>query len=663
MKQEYLRQRITPSSILTAALFALLLVLLTKTIVPIVVQAPYFDGAMNLQVAQSIADGHGHRRNYAAGEVFPHEIQTGAPYLLPAAAVFKIAGVGLAQAQLVGIGYFLLLLLIAYRLMRQTGGRAMALLALCTVITVPGMLPFGFNGFGEIPALALMLWAVLIFFQPSSQRPLLRAIVTGVLLALAVITKTVMLIGACSAVLCIALALLTNEQSWPAKARRFAAVITSGAITLAIMETWRAAALGGFHAWQQWWMGETGRVASQAGVSEGFKHLGTSLGARFLLHYHRLGHDARLALWLLGLWLLALCAATVISLLRAPRRPAMWATLTVLFTALIYLLWWLLVTPTAKAWLRRILDGLICGYLGLMMIAGAWMQDQRTRGWPARRELGTASMVAVIMMVSLTSLAKGTRDVIISPFAFAKESALRHVAAAVRALPSDALVFGIGWYASPRVGLFSGRHLLDFNAVPVSRIPSGQPVYFVTEPIRKGQPWQRVRSLYGLPSLRDSRYSLVSANALVPVPLHAEEAPVERQIQASRNYPYMRGFNNLEGGDTRWLSDDNLILLQPSVGDHFELSAWAPPQARYIYPTSPQVLVSFDGCAAPPQTLTPGTRMTLQFAVPGRCGVEPGSAVNVRIEVDNLIRAPVDADPRPLSILAQSLGFVATAAP
>ncbi len=64
-------------SLCLAIAFGLLLATLFARSVSIVITyPPSFDGAMNLQVASSIANGEGYRRNYASREAFPHEIQT-----------------------------------------------------------------------------------------------------------------------------------------------------------------------------------------------------------------------------------------------------------------------------------------------------------------------------------------------------------------------------------------------------------------------------------------------------------------------------------------------------------------------------------------------------------------------------------------------------------
>src|SRR5579875_1188721 len=110
---------------------------------------PSFDGAMNLQVAASLAKGDGYRRDYAEHPIFPHEIQTGPPYILPAAAVFKLWGVGIPQAEVVNLVYLALLLAITCWLIAPMGGWPLALFGACTVVTVPGVHLFGFMALGK----------------------------------------------------------------------------------------------------------------------------------------------------------------------------------------------------------------------------------------------------------------------------------------------------------------------------------------------------------------------------------------------------------------------------------------------------------------------------------------------------------------------------------
>ncbi len=622
--------------------------------------APSFDGAMNLEVARSISIGEGFRRTYAARESFPHEVQTGAPYVLPAAAVFKLFGVGIAQAQIVNIAYFLLLLIATYFLVRQIGSRSLALFAACTVAVVPGMSGFGFGGYGEIPALALIFAATAVFYRKSSARPMLMAAITGILIALAVITKTVMLIGAGALSLSIILDwLLSEPRRRMPQLKRVSAVVGGGLVTIVAMETWRAHALGGLAAWKLWWLAETGSIFKQAGVAHGFANPANSLLLKFHLHLDHLSHDYKLAIWATTLWLALLCLTGCVVLFRSPRRPGKWSTFAILTCAMVYMAWWLLVTPTSKAWHRRIIDGMICADVGMIMFAASWIDDlrQRTFGNPVKASMWL--VVALVLALPLVWLVKGVHALALarSPTAVDTSSLLK-IAQRVRELPQDAYIFSIGWYSAPRVGLLSERTILDFNDMPVARMQAGRPIYFIQAPGDSSDYLQHVRLKYGLQYAPVDGYALISADALTPTPLAANGANVRRHIAAADEYPLMRGFNDSEGPNGRWLTDDNLILLTPKTGDHFQLIVYAPSTPAYLYNSAPNVIVSFNGCAAPTQATTLGSLSTLNFPIPDKCHIAAGKPVTVRIEVDNLLNVAVTRDARALGVLGKEIGFV-----
>ncbi|MDE2156061.1 MAG: hypothetical protein KGJ32_09260 [Xanthomonadaceae bacterium] len=623
--------------------------------------APSFDGAMNLEVASSIARGEGYRRSYAAREAFPHEIQTGAPYILPAAAVFGIAGVGIAQAQVVNIAYFLLLLAAAFWLARRSGNPALALFAACTVAVIPGMLAFGFGGYGEIPALAWVFCAIAVYYGEAPARPRLRAAIAGVLLALAVITKTVMLIGAGAACLCMLLELHSMPADRrPQQRKRIGAVAGGGLLTLAAMEIWRASSLGGFGAWRHWWAEEAGPIFQQAGLEHGFDGRTNSLADKFHLHLGYLGFDYGVATWAVVLWLALLCLAVVAMLLRpAWRRPGKWSTLAVLIAAFVYMAWWLLITPTSKAWHRRIFDGMICADLGLVMFASTWLRDLRNRASGLLSKLAMLAVCGLVLTLSAGGLAMGLHALALAQTAQdPDEPSLRETVQRVHELPPDAYLFGVGWYSAPRVSLLSGRALLDFDDTPVPRMQPGRPIYFVQSPYDSSSNYfKRIHAIYRLSEPPRNIYALIRATALNPPPLLAQGDDVRRHILAADHYRYMRGFNDSEGSNGRWLSDDNLILLTPRAGDHFELVAYTLPVSAYLYPAAPRIMVSFNGCAAPAQTSTPEQVEKLVFAIPDRCHITAGRPVNVRIEVDNLLDVSVTRDQRPLGILGKEIGF------
>ncbi|MBT2145629.1 MULTISPECIES: hypothetical protein [unclassified Rhodanobacter] len=647
-------------SLISSIFFGVLLSLLFIGTAKVAIHsAPSFDGGMNLEVASSIAKGEGYRRSYAQRDVFPHEIQTGAPYILPAAAVFKIWGIAIPQAQVVNIAYFALLLATTFLLVRQRGSRTLALFAACTAAVVPGILEFGFSGYGEIPAIALVFTATTIFYNERSKRPLAAAFVAGVLLALAVITKTVMLIGAGALCLCVILELAfpANGQRVP-HVKRAGALAAGGTLAMIAMELWRAVALGGADAWANWWAEETSGIFRQAGVQSGLTDTTTGLLGKLSLHLHHLSQDYRFAIWATILWLVLLGFAGLATLLRSPKQAGKWSTLTILVIAIVYMAWWLLVTPTAKAWHRRIIDGMICANVGMIMFVATWSSDWRNRAYGRLARMSAILITCLILSLPLVWLVKGSRALVYASTNLDDNRALLHVVQEVRALPKNAYIFGVGWYSAPTVSLLAERLILDFNDIPVSRLETGRPVYFVQEPGDSTDYLGRVRSTYQLPEASPGSYALLAATSLTPSQLVPQHDKVRRYINASDNYSYMHGFNESEGSNGRWLSDDNLVLLTPTVGDHFELVVYTLPQASYLYDSAPKIIVSFNGCAAPAQDSIPGNMSKLIFPIPDNCSITPSQPVNVRIEVDNLIDAAITRDPRSLSVVGKELGFV-----
>ncbi len=637
---------------------------------------PSFDGAMNLQVAASLAKGDGYRRDYAEHPIFPHEIQTGPPYILPAAAVFKLWGVGIPQAEVVNLVYLALLLAITCWLIAPMGGWPLALFGACTVVTVPGVHLFGFYGFGEIPALAWGLAATLVYFHGGGEA--WRGFVAGVMLALAVYTKTVMLIGAAALGLCAILEILVARRIHDHGIRhRFAAFVAGGAATVVSMETWRALALGGVHAWRHWWRVEAGNIFMQAGVKPGLETMTHSLFDKLQVHFALLADDYRMSLIFTGVWLILLLVVFAMLLIRAVGEQRIhWTAITVLLTALIYLAWWLLVTPTAKAWHRRILDGMICADIGLIVAAATWWRRERNVGLGTLHKL-SVFVALVALLLPAAWLVEGARILLVDAvsekacewqMADAPSCAqlnpddsvfnLQRVVREVRALPANAYVFAFGWYSAPRIGLLAQRYILDFHDVPVATMDPRRPVYFVQEPDTPPESLRRIRTLYDVTRTPDYAYALIQAHSLTPAPLVAGKAPVRRYVNAAEHYVYLRGFNDSEGANGRWLTDDNEALLVPQPGDVFELTAYAVPADRYEVHRSPNIIVNFDGCKAQEQTARPGEVTRLVFVIPAHCGIIAGKPVNVRIEVDNLVESAITNDPRALGVVAKSLGFV-----
>lgn len=648
-----------------ALLSVWLMVLTAQTVRVAIATPPSFDGAMNLEVARSLSQGEGYRRLYADRQPFPHEIQTNAPYILPAAATFAVLGVGIAQTEFVSIAYLLASMALAALLARRFGGWWLSGICSVVLLTTPGLLKFGIEGYGEIPALTWFFAAVLVYFTPE-ERPFIawRSILSGLFLALAVLTKTVMLLCVGGFAACVLLQAIFHHAASTKRAFFFPFAILAGAVPpVFAFEKWKEMAVGGRHAWHEWWHYEGHAIADQAGVQHSPHTLG-ALVDKIGLHLNALAHACNLPLWLVVAWVTLLLVASLIAILLATRDRKALGITAILCVAMLYFVWWLVITPDAKTWLRRILDGIVCANLGLVLLAGHLIRAARERlGIPRYAAAFALSAVPAVLLVI------GTIGILeASP---PDNSRLLEVVQRVKSLPRDAYLFGIGWDSSPLISVLSGRHFADFNDMPTGGLDVRRPIYLVRS---RGLPSTEyinaTFSLYGVrlggrsnpqaaddAGINEESTAVYRLPALRPIPIGIDKGPVQSRIQYTDEYPYLKGPYPAEPGNGRWLKTDNVVVLQPTSSGLFFLSGYAVPQKRFKYSHPVKAEISFDGCPTPPQPVPTGSNFTLEVHALDYCKLDVRKPWTVRIEVDNVVDSGLTQDERELSILLKSMGF------
>lgn len=145
-----------------------------------------FDEGYNLQIPYHLSQGEGYRTH--SGKLFDAYITTGFPVLVPIAISFWGLGASLFQARLVMIIYFLLFFYGTYLLLSKLTSRTAALASLLPLLLLPNLFGYGLKVLGEVPGAVFFLFAVLLLDQR-------RYLLSGVLLALAGLTKLVYLIA------------------------------------------------------------------------------------------------------------------------------------------------------------------------------------------------------------------------------------------------------------------------------------------------------------------------------------------------------------------------------------------------------------------------------------------------------------------------------------
>ena len=422
------------------------------------IRYPDFDGALNLNVARSLLEGNGYRSFYH--EWVPFFPETNAPYVLPAAAALAVLGITPIGMQIVNLLYLAAFALLTYAIVANLANRLIGVVTVAVVLQTPGLYWFGMNGYGEIPALAYML-AACVALRASIERDDRRLTFLGaILLALSYLTKTVALIWFLPVIA--AFAVGTRRRL-----HHLVVLAVGVALPVLLWELYRVVTLHGIDAYKQWWDTKLDEILDRAGPSSRLQDTAgwrNKLGAHLTLLAGWLGLNASIAV----AYLIVFVLSAVFALVQWANDAAGRFVFAALFaTALLYLLWWIFVTPTQEAWLRRIVDGLIA--IEIVAIVSAYRLARM------RRPLSVATAIA--LGAALTAVVAHNQLVWNRPDDRFDASEARALFDRVTALPHDARLYAAGWYQSPVVALVTGRRFhdlerateSDFNAIARER--------------------------------------------------------------------------------------------------------------------------------------------------------------------------------------------------
>jgi len=617
-----------------------------------------FDGAMNLEVARSLAEGHGYRRLFGDHTGFSHEIQTRAPYILPAAGVFAAFGVGLWQAQVVNLAYVAAFALLAFLLLRRWTSWRWGLVAVAVVLATPGIEDVGLNGYGEIPAAAWWLGSLLVLYRPHDTQPVSwrRSLAAGILIGIAIVTKTVLLIGLAATLAAFVIEHRRRNVGWQALAALVGALGVGVFLPLLLHEAARTVSLGGVSGWIAWFGEEWQSINMQAGTAAGFTD-SPAPHARVFTHFRMLAQAIGVPRGLLLTWIAA-SVWLLVAALRRQRHSGISPVLqTFAFFALTYFVWWLAVTPTQKAWYRRVFDGVLA--LELLLVAtGATLWLQRARSTGLARVLQViAAGIVVVLQGSLvrSSLAADRWPVSGTTQLVEKDLAM------IASLPSDASLYGIGWYSNPVVALYSGRSTEDVADALPAQLESGRAAFLLIDPLAHDAGVDRYwlqryasESVYESDDLRVRRFS----TPVVRDPFDATGAdPAALQAYADfmrADYVYTFGFQDRESDGWRWASASVDLLLRYRDEDTFAIDAYLVAPDQYRSGSRIGITVWIDDCRL---GAVNGDRAgPMQWTLPmATCPLDSGHIAHVRVLSDNIIAS---RDDRQMSFVARGLGFV-----
>lgn len=611
-----------------------------------------FDGGINLQVAQNIADGEGYMRDYQGIRPFPTEVESKIPFLLPASGIFALFGVTLLTAQLTNILYLILFAAALLWFLWRSMGWGWGSFAALAAIAAPGLMAYGGYGYGELVALFWWLLGTLILFSgplPPTSRNLF---LSGICLGLSLATKTVLAIGVCSTGLVLCIYLVSSEGlSW--KTLRSLLLVGAGFIVpLALFEAWRWFALGGSAAFLEWWLHQFIEIGKQAGVVSGYNDT-QGVWAKGAAHFAILSKYVHLDPNLTAVWLLFPCLVCSLYVF-SPRRELKWLVLSILLCAVVYLTWWLFVTPTLKAWPRRIFNGAVL--INLLWVFACYAGNALPIfGRRAAAALSALSILAACAFFVHSALHGfwWTRPGQTAEFTQAVE--------ALEQLPSNAPIFGNGWYSAPTLALYSGRTVTDIATVPPAELEKRGTGYLAVDaPAMSAKAFDDYLGRFKHRAVFNGRWFQVhevdfGSRLDWAKSLRNPGEGLKHDIDLNKeSYAATIG---LFPDD--WTTMDTEFLLAPAKAAEVQVDVYRPAGA-YLYDRPLTITAYLEGCDLGSQVVPADDPKTLRFTVPGSCAIDEDQPLVLRLISDNVTLSddPWGIDSRQLSYILNRVTLV-----
>ncbi|HEV7489495.1 MAG TPA: glycosyltransferase family 39 protein [Rhodanobacteraceae bacterium] len=620
-----------------------------------------FDGAMNLEVARSLAEGHGYKRMYEDRSGFSHEIQSRAPYIVPAAAVFAAFGVGVWQSQLTNALYLAALVAMIFVLVRRWTSWRWALLAVGVCMWTPGIREIAMNGYGEVPALAWWLAALLVL-GGGDDKPAGRAhlLVAGVFVGMAVLTKTVLAIGLVAILPAVFMALASH---WSRGKSVLLGIFAFGFGLLlpgVFYEIAHFFVIGDIHKWHAWVREEMHAIHMQAGTADGFRDT-QGIGSKMLVHLRLLADNLGLPFSLAAFWLVGPVALAVVArrFFAAHARAALFSL--VLFAG-IYFLWWLGFTPTEKAWYRRIFNGVLVLEVVLVAVVAALWNLRRSESGSTRQ----AATLACAALTALQALLLWSNVGADDESDFASAESLRGDLAASQHVPEGSEVYAVGWYSAPIYALYSGRRLDNIATRTPEQLAAASPVYLVLDSqavlTGAGRYWLDRYANHEVAHSDNLKFSEIDAtnprNPFDAQPID-DGAVLSHVDFHTDNYPYIFGFQNPEGDGWRWVTADAEIVLRYGGEPEFNIDVYIPPLSGYRIKRGVGITAWAGGCRL--GTIHQDeTRRERWWLPASNCPLNIGQRVTIRLTSDNLYESH---DDRQLGYIVHALGFAQPVSP
>jgi hypothetical protein len=461
------------NAICSVAVIFVILTIVLRSIQEAYFTLPSFDGAINLQVPETLIRYGRYATSYNSIIDFDHSIQSGFPLLLPIYFMFLIFGKSTFTAQLVSSTYLILAAVVIYHLTAINTNRVFALICMVLFMLTPSLLEYGHHIYGEIPALFYLLSSLVILYRLEKNPDgtgIFLPFLAGFLYGLSYLTKTVMLIAAPSIILFCMIDLLFIHKL---KMKHYILMLIGFILPIVAFECYKLIQLGA-DAYSEWWKKQSSSIMTHVGVMEKYEDT-ANLYVKMLVHTKKFCRFFRMNI---AVMLCFLCIPHLIFTVNflyhfiIKRRDQVKLALAIVYgTACTYMVWWICMTPTARAWPRRIIDGYILQEIAFVISLYFLWKFLSTTNYKvqfSKKIIGGVVFTVLLLVI----LYQGVVNIKHVGFLFKPSQEkldAERIAKTIELLPEKAKIFGFGWWQAPILSFLSNRMFLD---IALHRLPN-----------------------------------------------------------------------------------------------------------------------------------------------------------------------------------------------
>lgn len=432
-------------------------------------QTPSFDGGMNLQVPVSIVKEGGYAARYDGIELFAGRIQTGMPLLLPIAFFFKIFGIGSPQALMVNTIYIAMMYIFVYLICSEIkANQTVVPLMMGTTTLLWGIEELAMGIYGEIPALTLLLGTVYFLLIAERRKKKWHFVVAGMFYGLSYLTKTVILIAVPALMVVFASKWLIEKK---VKIKDILLWGSGAVFPVAVFEIYKICQLG-ISGYASFWNSQGSNILKQAGVKEGYVDT-VNLFEKIAVHLEIFSKNFNIQV---GALIVILAFNFIWFVCKVVRKKQLDYTDIIELIVYSYFGWWLLITPTEKAWGRRILIGVVL--LEWISIMKFWQVFEwllhREKALEYKNIKAAAETVVSIFAILFIIFGAGSYST------DSKKGSIELAEVVKQKVQEErAVICGYGWWQAPVISFYSGIDFRDLGNVKMDQ--TEDPVYFVAD--------------------------------------------------------------------------------------------------------------------------------------------------------------------------------------